>query len=106
MISVRKVVDRPQVLSTDRHVMQGYLDLSQVIWQEEADVLSGVSRIVGGDPYRVTLALNGYGAVAVECQPAGVKAKLVPAGDGLAELIMENPANTSVRWSVAFRSPP
>jgi hypothetical protein len=101
MISVRECLDRPQVLSTDRHIMQGYLDLAEVAWHEESHVLSGVSRIVGGDPYRVSLALNGHKATAVECQPGKVTASLLPRGDGVVELVFESPANTVVRWSVS-----
>lgn len=106
MISVRECLDHPQVLSTDRHLMQGYLDLSQVLWQEEVRVLSGVSQIVGGDPYRITLALNGHEAATVKCQPAAVKARLLPVGEGLAEIVLENPTNTSIHWSVSFRTSP
>ncbi len=54
MISVRECLDRPQVLSTDRHLMQGYLDLEGVDWDKERQVLSGVSKVVGDDPYVIT----------------------------------------------------
>ena len=63
MISVRECLDRPQILSTDRHVMQGFLDLQDVGWDSEKRVLTGTSKVIGGDPYRISLALNGYSAV-------------------------------------------
>ena len=50
MISVRECLDRPQVLSTDRHVMQGFLDLQDVEWDSEKRVLTGTSKVIGGDP--------------------------------------------------------
>ncbi|HSP42107.1 MAG TPA: hypothetical protein VLO11_04500, partial [Luteolibacter sp.] len=106
MISVRECLDRPQVLSTDRHLMQGYLDLSEVVWNGERRVLSGVSKIVGGDPYRVSLALNGYEAITAECDPGETSAELVPRSDGVVELILKRAENASVRWSISFRPEP
>ncbi|MBT8044703.1 MAG: hypothetical protein KJO79_07110, partial [Verrucomicrobiae bacterium] len=35
MISVRACLDRPQVISTDRHLMQGYLDMRNVTWDDK-----------------------------------------------------------------------
>jgi len=106
MISVRECLDRPQVLSTDRHLMQGYLDLSEVEWDGERRVLSGVSKIVGGDPYRVSLALNGHEATSVECRPAEATAEIVTSGDGLVEMLLKSPENSNVRWSVSFQPEP
>ena len=60
MMSVRECLDRPQVLSTNRHIMQGYLDLVRVEWNEDRTTLTGVSKVVGGDPYVISLALNGF----------------------------------------------
>ncbi|MCH7227012.1 hypothetical protein MLD59_12780 [Verrucomicrobiaceae bacterium E54] len=102
MISVRRCLDRPQVLSTDRHLMQGYLDLDKVRWDAESRVLSGVSKIIGGDPYRIALAANGKVPVAVECDHAGVTAELLPPVDGVVGIRLHGPENASVRWSVRF----
>jgi len=103
MISVRECLDRPQVLSTDRHLMQGYLDLSEVEWNGERRTLSGVSKIVGNDPYRISLALNGYHAASVACDPGKAVADIVSNEDGVVELILKSPENATVRWSVSFR---
>jgi len=106
MLSVRERLDHPQVLSTDRHVMQGYIDLSEVKWDSEKRVLSGVSKIVGGDPYRISLALDGHEATTVECQTGEVVTELLPREDGVVELVLKSPVNATVRWSVAFRTTP
>ena len=102
MISVRECLDRPQVLSTDRHLMQGYLDLSGVAWDAQREVLSGTSKIVGGDPYRVSLALNGHVATAIRCHGGKIAARLLPPVDGVVEFLLEGPENGSVDWSVSF----
>lgn len=102
MISVRECLQRPQVLSTDRHVMQGYLDLQREEWDEKRQVLTGVSKIVGGDPYTVTLALNGRSLPKLECTNQQVTTQLSPPKDGIVEFSLTGPENTTVEWSVSF----
>jgi hypothetical protein len=102
MISVRECLTRPQVISTDRHVMQGYLDLLRVDWDERRRVLTGVSRIIGGDRYTVTLALNGQSPRKVECKDKNITAKLSSVKEDIAGFTLEGPDNGTIEWSVAF----
>jgi hypothetical protein len=104
MISVRECLDRPQILSTDRHVMQGYLDLLRVDWDEKRRILSGVSKIVGGDPYTVTLALNGHIPRTIECSDKGIAAALASAKDGIASFTLKGTENGTAEWSVYFEA--
>ena len=103
MISVRECLDRPQVLSTDRHVMQGYLDLKEVEWDGGNRVLSGVSKVVGGDPYRVSLALNGNFPIRATCGDKETSVRLSAPQGEIVELILERPENETVEWSVSFK---
>ncbi len=105
MISLRECQSHPQVLSTDRHVMQGYLDLLREDWDEKQQVLSGVSKIVGEDPYTITLAMNGHEAKKIECADKNVKTHLAAARDGLVELTLTAPENATVGWTVSFSQP-
>ena len=102
MISVRECLSHPQVLSTDRHVMQGYLDLLKEEWNEKRQTLSGVSKIVGGDPYTVTLALNGYSLKEIKCQDKQVKVQLSAPKDGLVVFSLTAPENATVEWAASF----
>jgi hypothetical protein len=102
MISVRECLQRPQVLSTDRHVMQGYLDLQREQWDESQRVLTGVSKIVGGDPYTVTLALNGHSLGKLECANPQVATRLSPPSNGIVEFSLTGPENATVEWTVSF----
>ena len=74
MLSIRKVENHPQVLSTNRHLMQGYLDLADVQWNAASGTLSGVSRVVAGDPYSLTVHL-----------PQTYRVASAEAGDGKVE---------------------
>ena len=51
--AIRERLDHPQVVSTSRHISQGGVDLDDVSWA--AGKLSGVSEVVGGDPYTITI---------------------------------------------------
>lgn len=82
--------------------MQGYLDLRDVTWDAEAKTLRGVSKIVGGDPYRVTLALNGYTPDGIHTYEENIQAVLSVPREGLAEFTLEGPENTEAAWSLSF----
>ncbi len=51
VLSIRKKTDQLQLVSTSRHITQGAADLVQVSCRD--DVLSGVSKVVKGDPYTI-----------------------------------------------------
>jgi len=50
---------RPTLISTSRHITQGWVDLCEYAETEEdgAPVLRGRSRVIGGDPYTLTIGL-------------------------------------------------
>ena len=102
MISVRQILDHPQVISTNRHIMQGYLDVISVDWNEKRQVLTGVSKVVGEDPYVVSLALNGYSAKKIKCKDRGTRIQLSTPEEGIIELSLEKQENGTVEWSVTF----
>ena len=64
MMSIHEAVAHPQFLSTDRHLMQGLIDLPGCDWDAEKHQLRGVANVVGGEAYRVIVATNGYRPVA------------------------------------------
>ncbi len=106
MISVRECLEHPQVISTNRHIMQGYLDVLSVEWNEKRHVLTGVSKVIGGDPYVVSLALNGYDPKEITCKDKEILAHLSSQKDGLIELSLEKPENGTVIWSLSFVDQP
>jgi len=99
MLSVHQVEANPQFISTDRHIMQGYLDLEKYpVWDPAKHELSGVSRVIGGETYRVFIALNGYNPL-----KAAEGCEILPTGeDGLAILSIRRPRSEPVRWTVHF----
>jgi hypothetical protein len=103
MMSVHKVETHPQFLSTNRHIMQGYMDMpGQPSWDAISLVLSGKSDVVGGETYRVVLATNGYTPVGAEAADGTASVKAVPGDAGLAVLSIDCAKNSAVAWKVKF----
>jgi len=81
MVSVRKVQANPQVISTDRHVLQGWVDLADIKWDAAAKVLSGTAKVIGGEAFRITVANNGWKPGAVTANVGTTRLEAKPTGD-------------------------
>ncbi|HNQ88726.1 MAG TPA: alpha-galactosidase [Verrucomicrobiota bacterium] len=107
VLAVRPIAGHPQVLSTSRHVTQGILDVIEETWDAAARTLSGTSRVVGGDPYELRIALPAgppaWRAADVVLSPdaleAGVKTRIAQQGSGW-RVTIESPSSRDVRWLV------
>jgi hypothetical protein len=105
MIAVHEVEPNPQFLATDRHLMQGYLDFAAYpTWDAKTKTLSGSSRVVADESYRVILATNDYRLreASVTSKNAQAKIALSDADNGLATLTLDSAENAIVEWSVSF----
>jgi len=102
MLSIRKVQANPQVLSTDRHVLQGWVDLADVKWDAATKKLSGVAKVVGGEPFRIVLAGNGRKALRATDGDATARLGVHPAGGDFTTLVIERKDNDATAWSVEF----
>jgi hypothetical protein len=102
MLSIRKVQSNPQVLSTDRHVLQGWVDLAEVKWDAADRKLSGTAKVIGGEPFRIVLAGNGRKPIRASANDALARMESHPAGGELTTLVMERKDNGETRWSVEF----
>ena len=103
MLSIHAVQSHPQWISTDRHLMQGDVDLiEKPAWNAARSTLSGTSAVVGGEPYRVTLALNGTSPVGAEATDAKATITVRKRQSELADLVIETDQNKAVKWTVRF----
>lgn len=102
MISLRKAGPNPQVLSTNRHILQGHIELDGVRWDAASKTLSGTAKVIGGETMKIVVA--GNGAKAAKVSATGAKAGLAahPGSPDLAVLSLECDANTDVTWSVSY----
>ena len=103
MISVHAVKDCPQWISTDRHIMQGYVDLvSKPAWDPSGKTLSGISSVIGHEPYLITIALNGYHPQGATAVGAEVNILLRKDNPDLADLIINSVENQDISWEIIF----
>jgi hypothetical protein len=105
VLSLHRVVDHPQFLSTNRHISQGEVDMTTYPTWDAADArLSGASNVVGGEAYRIVIALNGHKFKAAHAN--GAEASIVgqATNPNLAVLEISSPVNRNVEWTVAFRN--
>ena len=103
MLAIHKVKDRPQPIATDRHVMQGYIDLSAVEWNDDENTLSGTSQVVGNDPYTVTIATTGRTPVDVVLDNTDAQGVMKEDDNQLMKLTITSKANGPIRWAVKFK---
>lgn len=102
MFSVRKVADHPQYLSTNRHLMQGYLDMKSCSWNVAENRLEGVSCVVGGDPYQVVIARNGRKYKECFSEQGTVEVDCMEGATDLLKLTIRSDKNQDVHWTVVF----
>lgn len=100
-MAVREVENNPQVLSTDRHLMQGYLELSNVVWNQATRELSGSAEVIGGEPMHIAIALNGY--TPLQAYVSGnAGSEIQKLNSGLMKLKLSAPDNGIVEWKIKF----
>ncbi|MCY3021831.1 MAG: NPCBM/NEW2 domain-containing protein [Planctomycetota bacterium] len=110
VLAVRPVQDRPQLLSTSRHITQGIVDVLEEKWDDASKTLSGTSKLVAGDPYELRIAAFAPGK-AWSIESAEVSAEDKAAGariastetNGCVRVTIECPASRDAAWSVRFR---
>ncbi len=104
MLSMRRVLDRPQVLGTDRHIMQGYLELDQVEWNPDTQALTGVAHCVEDEPMTIIIAANGMEPVEVLADDAEARFTVVETEEtDLVRLVCSTEHGGPVRWTLRFR---
>jgi len=103
MLSVHAVENRPQWISTDRHIMQGYVDLvKKPEWNTDNNTLSGTSSLIGGELYRITLALNGYTPERVILKGGAGEIKIRSDNKNLADLILKVKESQKLSWKMVY----
>ncbi|MEA3287876.1 MAG: hypothetical protein U9Q77_10960, partial [Candidatus Marinimicrobia bacterium] len=103
MISVHKVEDVPQWISTDRHILQGYVDMpDKPVWNSATKTLSGKSSLIEGESYSITIALNTYYPVSANADDAELI--IIPRKDNpaLVDLKISTQENKDINWRISF----
>jgi hypothetical protein len=108
IVALRPALDRPQVVSTSRHITQGVIDVEAERWN--AGALEGVSAVVGGDDYELRIhapaGASPWKALAAQVssadQQAGVVVRMEQSG-ACVRVKIQSPQSRKVAWSVKLR---
>ena len=104
MIAIHEAEDHPQFLSTNRHIMQGYLDLENIQWKQSANIFSGVASLNADEPFKIVIADNGYDAVKAWSDDPHVSVNLVKnKATGIEELEIFSSVSGKVNWQLQFK---
>lgn len=106
VLSVRPVCDHPQLISTSRHITQGIVDVISETWAGQS--LSGVSRVVGGDPYKLRIVTpdQNWKVASVSVSSADAEAGAMIADEHAADGVrvrIDSKSSREVQWTVRFR---
>ncbi len=114
IIALRPASDRPQLVSTSRHVTQGIVDVVAEQWNRPKSILSGTSKIVAGDPYELRVirprtppsswTLKSAGVNDAD-RAAGVRVSAVTEEDNLVRVRLDSPESREVNLSLRFLPP-
>jgi hypothetical protein len=108
VLAVRPEQNRPQLLSTSRHITQGIVDIVEETWDAQTRTLRGRSKVVGGDPYELRIVANNaaWRAGSVELSPADRDARTtatVKQEPDLLRVTLAAPKSREVAWAVQFK---
>ncbi len=98
-LAIREKLDRPQLVSTNRHISQGAAEVEKLRWENNS--LQGRSRVVVDDKYLITLYLPD----AYELSSATVNGEKVETeiNGKLLKISYLPGQTTSVSWKVIFK---
>ena len=101
MLSIHEVESNPQFISTNRHLLQGYVDLDRLpVWDAAAGTLRGVSKVIGGEMYKIVVALNGFHPDGASAANAEVRIEAFPGDQDLVILQIDAPRDGTVEWTL------
>jgi len=111
VIALVRATDRPELVSTSRHITQGWVDLRALEHGGSAErpSLSGESRVIGGDTYTLTVGLpRGRSSFRITTARASGSAKGAPvraswsSHQGYATVTIRTDSTQVVRWEIDF----
>jgi len=100
MYSVHESLRHPQFISTNRHIMQGLMELHDVQWDHATKVYSGSADVVGGETMDIVFAANGHSVLSVTVDKGN--AAITAMDDDQFVLKLDCQTNQQVRWKLQF----
>ncbi|MDX9930847.1 MAG: alpha-galactosidase [Bacteroidales bacterium] len=106
VLTLLPVTGNIELISTNRHITQGWIDLESYSFDQESLKASGRSNVIKDDPYEITFAFppGEYYEISSVTARAGMKKLPISFTNhqGWAVARIEPSATTSVEWNVTF----
>ena len=103
MMAIHKVEQHPQFISTNRHIMQGFVDMTQKpVWDALNKVLSGTSLVPKDENYKIILAGNGYEPGKMNVSEGEVNWNWIDKDNGIFEMIITSSTSNEISWEIEF----
>ena len=98
--AIREALDRPQLVSTNRHLSQGAAEIEMLAWNPAANTLEGRSRVIANDDYRILVRVPaGYRPAEATVDRKPVQTTV--SGDVLT-LPIRRADTASTAWAIRF----
>ncbi len=94
--------DRPQLISTNRHITQGWVDLVDFNYDEKTNTCNGVSQVIGNDTYEIRFAFPRDKNSRIKKAKAEDLETVVNNHQGWATVRFTSPKSKKVAWTVVF----
>ncbi|MBN1918885.1 MAG: hypothetical protein JW889_13345 [Verrucomicrobia bacterium] len=101
VLAIRPATGVPQLISTNRHITQGGVDLQELRWDARAHELTGASLVVENDEYAAVIYVpHEFEFMGAEADIAGVQARHVT--PSTVRLTLQSLTSKPVRWKLKF----
>ncbi len=106
VLTLLLATDRIELISTSRHITQGWVDLSALVRDEAHNAFHGTSRLVKNDPYELRFVFPRGTNYVIERATAHIGSVNLPVKifnhQGWATAQIASPRTTDVTWEVQF----
>ena len=103
LLAVHRVQDNPQFISSDRHITQGAVELTQLTWDASAKTLTGTVKVVKDSPLTLRFRVpRGYVFNAVKTEGV-VTCKAVAESAEIVAMTMITPESQDVPFSLSWK---
>jgi len=105
VLTIVKATDQPQLISTSRHITQGWVDLKKCAYDSATLTYTGESEVVGGDRYELRFAFPRSGRTfrIKEAEARGQQVEVVNR-QGWATCSFSSRTSKTVAWQVVFEA--
>ncbi len=102
VLTLQPATDHVQLVSTSRHITQGWVDLVDLAYDEKTNSYSGKSKVIRDDPYELRFAFPKSKNFTVKKVTAGILPVKISNHQGWATVQFTSPTTTEVEWQVFF----